>query len=273
MDERPSGVSEDDAFWRDYLTNGDPRERRLRRLLSRLPHGPRCQLCAGPFHGPGGAVMRLVGKGPSAKDPSICNQCFSYIAKRHGGAEVEASFLFADVRGSTTLAEGMSASAFRGLLDRFYRTASDVVFAHDGGLDKFVGDEVVAFFFPRGSDTHHAVRAVNAALDLLRATGHEDRGGPWLPIGAGVATGPAWVGALGNEAHTEMTAVGDIVNTAARLAARATAGEILVTAEAARAASVDPALERRVLELKGKAAGTEVVSLTVAPRPAEAAAS
>lgn len=266
MDDLPSPPSKDDAFWRDYFANGDPVERRLRSVLGRLPHGPRCRFCAGPFHGPGGAIMRVVGKGPSRKDPSVCSACFNYLAKRRGGAEVEASFLFADIRGSTTLAEGMSPSAFRTLLDRFYRTASDVVFAHEGGLDKFVGDEVVAFFFPRGNDTRHAVRAVDAALGILRQTGHAEPGGPWVPVGAGVATGPAWVGALGDDAHVELTAVGDIVNTTARLAARAAAGEVLVNAAAARAADLDPTLRRRVLELKGKAESVEVVSLGVNPQ-------
>ncbi len=71
------------------------------------------------------------------------------MAKHHGGAEIEATFLFADIRGSTSLAEGMSPSAFHALLDRFYAVASNVVFENDGGVDKFVGDEIVAMFFPK----------------------------------------------------------------------------------------------------------------------------
>jgi adenylate cyclase len=184
--------------------------------------------------------MRALGKGPADKNPSMCQACFNYVAKRHGGAEVEASVLFADIRGSTTLAERMSPAAFHGLLDRYYATASNVVFAHDGGVDKFVGDEVVAMFFPLMSGPRHALQAVRAAEALLRATGHEDPGGPWVPVGAGVHTGQAWVGAVGDATHTEITALGDVVNTTARLASAAAAGEVIVTVAAATAAVSTP---------------------------------
>ena len=100
---------------------------------------------------------------------------------------------------------------------------------------------------------------------MLRATGHEDPDGPWVPVGAGVHTGLAWVGAVGDEAHTELTALGDAVNTTARLASAAAAGEVLVSAAAADAAGLDPTLARNALALKGKESPTEVVSLRVLP--------
>ena len=209
--------------------------------------------------------MRALGKRPADKNPRVCQSCFTFIAKRHGGAEIEATFLFADIRGSTALAEQLSASAFHALLDRFYSTASTVVFDHDGSVDKFVGDEVVAMFFPFVSGDRHATHAVQAAEALLRATGHADRAGPWAPVGAGVHTGLAWIGAVGDEAHTEITALGDAVNTTARLAAAAAAGEILVTVAAAQAAGLDPSLDRRSLALKGKELPTEVIALHVGP--------
>jgi adenylate cyclase len=80
-----------------------------------------------------------------------------------------------------------------------------------------------------------------------------------------VHTGLAWVGAVGAGTHTELTAVGDAVNTAARLASAAAAGEILVTADAATAAGLDSRLERKPLELRGKQQLTEVVTVTVGP--------
>ena len=209
--------------------------------------------------------MRMVGKRPAEQNPSMCTSCFDFIVRHHGGAEIDCTLLFADIRGSTRMAESMSATAFRDRLDRFYATASAVVFAHDGGIDKFVGDEVMALFFPLLSGNRHVARAVDAAEALLRATGHADPEGPWLPVGAGVHTGKAWVGAVGDEAHTELTAVGDVVNTAARLAAFAEAGEVLVTVEAATTAGLDPRLARRMLDLKGKQAATEAISLMVAP--------
>lgn len=251
-----------EEFWRDFLTKGDGREHRLRTVLRRLPSGPRCKLCAAPFGGPLGTVMRAFGKYPSSKDPLVCNSCFAMIEKYHGGAEIECSLLFADIRGSTTMAESMGPGAFHDLLDRFYRTATEVVFDHDGGVDKFVGDEVVAFFFPLMSGERHAERAVAAGRALLRATGHGSDEGPWISIGAGVNTGPAWVGAVGDTPHVEITAVGDSVNVTARLASAAVGGELLVTIAAAQAAGLDiTTLESRVLDLKGKEQSTEVVSL------------
>lgn len=261
----PEPPRTNDPNWHEYLTKGDSMERRVRRIFRHLPHGPRCKLCAAPFGGAGAPLMRAIGKRPSEKNPTVCNSCFTYMAKHHGGAEIEASFMFADIRGSTALAESMSSAEFHALLDRFYVTASRAVFGHDGSVDKFVGDEVVAFFFPLMTGPGHASAAVAAAVDLLRATGHEDPAGPWAPVGAGVATGLAWVGAVGDERRTDITAVGDTVNTTARLAGAAKAGEVLVTTEAAAAAGLDPTLEPVSLDLKGKQSATRVVRLMVSP--------
>jgi adenylate cyclase len=86
-----------------------------------------------------------------------------------------------------------------------------------------------------------------------------------VPVGAGVATGKAWVGAIGDERRMDITALGDPVNTTARLAAVARAGEVLVTVEAAESAGLDRAIEPRDIELKGKQSPTRVVSLMVGP--------
>jgi adenylate cyclase len=236
-----------------------------RRVFSIIPSAPRCRQCAAPFTGAGGPFMRLIGKRQSSGNPNMCTTCHDFMVRHHGGAEVEASLLFADIRGSTSMAETMSAGAFRNVMDRFYTTASGVVFAHDGIVDKFVGDELIAIFPPMLSGEHHPEQALESARALLRATGHADRGGPWAPIGAGVHTGRMWFGAVGVGGHTEVTVLGDTVNTTARLAAAATAGEILVSADAATAAGLDPSLERRSLELKGKAEAIEVVTVRVLP--------
>jgi adenylate cyclase len=250
-----------EAFWHDFLTRGDSTEHRVRLILKRIPASPRCKLCAAPFAGVGGPVMRLVGKRRSDANPNMCQSCFTFLSTHHGGAEIECTLLFADIRGSTTLAESMSSTDFHHLLDRFYTVASGVVFDHDGTVDKFVGDELVAMFVPLLSGEHHAAAAIEAARALLHATGHADPGGPWVPLGAGVHTAVTWFGAVGQGTHVELTALGDAVNTTARLASLAAAGEILVTTDAATAAGLDPALERRSLDLKGKQRTTEVVSL------------
>jgi adenylate cyclase len=253
----------DEEFWREFLTHPDTFMATGRRFFSRLPANPRCTLCSAPFGGAGGAAMRMFGKRQSSANPKYCNSCEKMLVKHHGGAEVEGTALFADIRGSTALAEKVTPTEFRTLLDRFYTAASKVVFARDGMVDKFVGDELVAVFPPMLSAERHAERAVAAARDLLRATGHGDPGGPWVPIGAGVHTGRVWFGAVGEGGHVELTVVGDPMNVTARLAAIAEAGEILVSVEAAEKAGLDPTLPRRSLELKGKSAAVEVVALGV----------
>ena len=258
----PAGVKED-QFWREYLEHPDSMVAIGRRFLSRLPAEPRCRLCAAPFGSGGGVAMRLIGKRQSTLNPNFCNTCEKQLLKHRGGAEVDVSLLFADVRGSTALAEKMTPGEFRSVLDRFYSIASDVVFAHDGLVDKFVGDELVAVFPPMLSGERHTERAVVAAQDLLRATGHGDAAGPWLPVGAGVHTGAVWFGVMGEGAHVEVTVVGDRVNVAARLASRAAAGEILVSAEAAEKAGLDASFPRQSLDLKGREEPIEVVSLRV----------
>jgi adenylate cyclase len=265
MSQPPEPDADSEAFWRDFLTHGDPKERSLRGVFKRIPAGPRCMLCAAPFQGVGAPLMRMIGKRPSGKNPTMCTTCFTFMSEHHGGAEIPASFLFADIRGSTSIAEGMSATDFRSLLDRFYGTATAVVFEHDGSVDKFVGDELIALFYPLLAGEHHAAAAIAAGEALLRATGHGAPGGPWVPLGAGIHTGPAWIGAVGDAQHTELTALGDAVNTTARLAAAAGAGEILVSAEAALAVGLEQGLPRRTLDLKGKSGPTEVVILRVGP--------
>jgi adenylate cyclase len=127
-----------------------------------------------------------------------------------------------------------------------------------------VGDEVVATFAPLLAGEQHAIRAVEAARALMKATGHGGAGEPWVPLGAGVHTGRVWMGAVGEGAAANMTALGDTVNVASRLASLAEAGEILITADAALASGIDTVtLPHKSLELKGRQQLTEVVSLRI----------
>lgn len=260
------GSTKDEEFWRRFLEEGGDTWKGLaRRVAMRIPSDPRCRMCASPFSGPGAPIMRMLGKRPSAATPNWCNSCFEFMAKHHGGAEVAGAMLFADIRGSTSLAERVSSSDYHALLDRYFATATTVVFRHDGYVDKFVGDELVALFFPLLTGDRFVARAVAAAQELLRATGHADPDGPWVPVGAGVHSGRAWFGVVGEGSHVELTAVGDTVNVAARLASRAEAGEVLVSADAAAASDLEPGLPRHSLELKGKDQAIEVVSVRIGP--------
>jgi adenylate cyclase len=259
--ERPE-PSATDEVWRAMLRS-NPAAQKKRRLRMRIPSSPRCKLCAAPFAGPGGLVMPFFGHARWAKNPKYCTGCFQMLRRSHGGAEVDCSLLFADVRGSTTLAEQMRPKEFNRLMGRFFDVASEVLVSHDAFVDKFVGDEIIGIFVPAMATEAHARRAVDAARELLRRTGHGDAPGPRVPVGAGVSTGMAYVGSIGQGLDTELTAMGDMVNTTARLASAAGAGEVLVTASAAAAVGLSDGLERRSLALKGKSQPTEVVVLSV----------
>src|SRR6266511_1594563 len=236
-----------DEMWEKMLTGDLPRLQRMRRIWGVLPSPPRCKLCNAPFRGPGGVLMRAIAYGPSPLNRRLCNWCIRGISKQPGGAEVEISVLFADVRGSTAIAERLPPGEYSRLIARFYGTAAEVIDEQDGIVDKFVGDGAVALFIPSFTDHHHAANAIAAARGLLEQTGDD------IPLGVGVHSGRSFVGAVGEGDAKDFTALGDTVNTAARLTSLAGAGEVLISAEAATAGGLETAgLERRTLELRGR---------------------
>src|SRR5438132_6144105 len=102
-----------------------------------------------------------------------------------------------------------------------------------------MGDQVIGLFVPRFAGEAHSRAAVTAALDLLRATGHTDPAGPWVPVGAGIHTGSVYVGAVGASGGVnEIAVLGSAANLAARLSSQAAAGEVLVSEAAATRADL-----------------------------------
>lgn len=243
-------------IWRVFLNTGfADHEARLRRIFGVLPADHRCKLCLAPFAGIGAPLARYAfGKRPSSLNPYLCNMCDNFAHQFQGGAEVELTMLFTDVRGSTTLAEQMSPSEFSRLINRFYRISTDIMVHSDALIDKLVGDQVTGMYVPGFAGANHARRAIEAAEEILVATGHADPQGPWLQVGAGVHTGVAFVGAVGStEGVFDITVLGDAANTAARLASQAGAGELLISESAAAAAAWDTTgLQRQELMLKGR---------------------
>jgi adenylate cyclase len=245
-----------EEFWRSYLTTGDfDKERRQRRFFRLLPGYPRCVNCYAPFHGVGSPVVRLLyGKRPSKLNPKLCNICEEFASDHQGGADIELSLLFMDVRGSTALAEQMTPMEFSQLINRFYTTASQILVSSDALIDKIIGDQVAGMYVPGFAGPDHAQQALRAAQRIMKKTGHDDTDGPWIPLGAGVHTGIAFVGSLGSEdGVTDITVLGDAPNTAARLSSAAQVGEILLSNATCEATGLGVrGLERRQLELKGK---------------------
>ena len=238
--------------WYKMLTEGEPIPRRLYHLHGMLPADPRCKICGSPFRGWGGFIMHLMGRDQSRYNPRFCEKC--KVFEHPGGAEVTLTMLFADVRGSTTLAEQMSSREFSQLINRFYKVATHVLIQTDAMVDRLMGDEAIGLYVPGFAGLEQPRKAIEAAQELLRLTGHQDSQGPWLPVGVGIHTGPAYVGVVGAEESTaDFTALGDNVNITARLASQADAGEILISDASCSASKLDlKNLEHRQLELKGK---------------------
>ncbi len=205
----------------------------------------------------------MYGKRPSNLNPQLCNVCEVFASKYQGGAEIELSLLFADIRGSTTLAENMSPKEFHNLINRFYTTATHVLVQSDALIDKIMGDQVAGMYVPGFAGPDHAKRAVSAAKEIMGATGHGSPDGPWIRLGAGVHTGTAFVGAVGSdEGTTDITVLGDAANTAARLSTEAGVGQILISESAFESARIDTSeLEKRLLNLKGKSEAVSVYIL------------
>lgn len=252
--------SEHDAMveetWRNFLLDGViPAERRRQRIFKLLPAQRRCKFCKAPLVGTGAPLVRIFyDKRPSNLNPRFCNVCEEFALNHQGGAETNIAMLFADVRGSTPLAERLGAVEFSRLINRFYRSSTDVLIKSDALIDKLIGDEVAGIYVPGFAGEHFVRRSVEAAVELLRVTGHGDGDEPWIPVGAGVHSGRAFVGAVGaKDGVIDITALGDVPNTAARLASQAKIGEVILSESAAEAAQIDTSnLEQRHLDLKGK---------------------
>jgi adenylate cyclase len=162
--------------------------------------------------------------------------------------------LFADVRGSTRLAEQMDTLAYTRLINRFYDAAANILSHSFALIDKLVGDQVTGYYFPGWVGEDHTRIAIRAAQDLLQVTGHSAASEPWIPIGVGVHTGVAYVGSVAAKSGVyDITALGDAVNVAARLASHARPGELVVSENTYQMAGLplgNPAQER--IELKGR---------------------
>ena len=190
QDYHPPMTGEDQVTdqWRRLLTGEDPSLRGVRRMWRHIPSSPRCKVCASPFHGAGGAVARLVWHGPLKNNPLLCKACFGHLSQHPGGAEIEISVVFADVRGSTGLAERTSAGDYRELIQDYYKLAASAIDSNDGIIDKFLGDGIMALFIPVIAGENHAARAIAAGRSILAAIERSGLGKKGLMVGAGVHT-------------------------------------------------------------------------------------
>jgi adenylate cyclase len=150
---------------------------------------------------------------------------------RQGGL-AEVTVLFADIRGFTTLSESESPQELVSMLNSFFTSMAEVVFRHEGNLDKFIGDCVMAVWGPPSPHPDDKARALRAGLDMQKeiAKINEARaaaGKSPIQVGIGINSGQAVVGYMGSSDRHEFTAIGDSVNVAARLCGLAKGGEVL----------------------------------------------
>ncbi|HWI96685.1 MAG TPA: adenylate/guanylate cyclase domain-containing protein [Solirubrobacterales bacterium] len=237
--------------WAAYFEMASGRMGRgMSSLLRALPSSPRCGICGAPFEGFGSRLIRPLGYQQSRKSPNLCAACVE--ASPPGGMTTEAGVLFADLRGFTRLSEQSEPEAVSVLLRRFYACAEDVLFP-EAVIDKLIGDEVMALYLPMfGRFEEAAPVMLDSARELLRRIGYGSAEGPFAEVGIGLDYGEAFVGKVGRRALNDFTAIGDVVNVAARLQGEAAGGEILVSGRLTERLNEPPG-ERLELELKGKA--------------------
>jgi adenylate cyclase len=237
---------------------------RFRWVNRHVPSSPRCNLCLVPF----GGLGRIGGIKPSRKNPNFCRGCFEMAPV--GGFDMEVGVLFADIRGFTAWCESQPPHVVAQALNQFYATASEVLTAGDGLVDKLVGDEIMGLFlsvFPSLGDQTCEVM-VDAARQILSRIGHSSLDAERLPVGVGLTFGVASVGNVGAGEVKDFTAVGDVVNTAARLQASASPGEILMSAAVyERVARRIPHATHRMVVVKGKTEPVSAYSLLTGPSP------
>ena len=187
-----------------------------------------------PLRGLLSAPFRAFGIRPSRMNPNLCTICELGFSKvmRARNVTIDATVMFADVRNYTGLSQSLSPDAMSRLLDTFYDTCASAIWEQDGLLNKTIGDAVMAVFNFPVSHPDHAARAVRAARELQRRC-HEaraalDLGAIDFGVGIGISTGALSFGEFGRS-HRDLTAIGTVVNTAARAQSAAAPGQILVT--------------------------------------------
>ncbi len=167
-----------------------------------------------------------------------------------GGVNQTITVLFADIRGFTRISEHAPPETIVALLNKYFSAMTDIIFAHGGTLDKYLGDGLLALFGAPTTTPQDAANALNAAVAMqrriiginqeLRAEGLHEIG-----VGIGLHTGEATVGYIGSERRSEYTAIGDTVNSASRLESNAQGGEILISDATSKAARSRYALKPR----------------------------
>ena len=183
-----------------------------------------------------------------------------------GGKMTDIAVLFVDIRGFTPMSEALSAVEIVEILNRYLALTSHCILQNSGTLDKFIGDATMAFWgapLPQEDHIYKAVKTGMEMIEMSHALGQEllEKYGRTVSFGIGVHCGPAVVGNIGAVNRMDYTAIGDTVNTSARLEANAPAGQMLIsrTVADALAGRIECTSLGDTIKLKGKAEGFEIL--------------
>jgi adenylate cyclase len=224
-----------------------------------------CVICGIPLVGLTAVFLRWRGIRRSPRNLNCCTQCGAHLEE---GGLLEMTVVFADLSSFTEMTSHMGATATWSVVDEFLRLASSTLISHGGFVDKYIGDAVMAFFNVPIKRPDHAPAAV-AASAKLQALLPELSGRLGTPLHAsiGIASGFARVGRLGSDDIKDYTAIGDVVNQAARLQAQAGPSEILVSQDVYREVALAyPGVPPETLVLKGFPQRTVAYRLNGKPR-------
>lgn len=256
--------SGNEDLWKQVFGAGHPDLVKQHRFHARLPRDPRCKLCFAPFEGLGGFYLRFKGKGRSSRNPNFCNACDGFLEAFPGGAEVEMSMIFVDVRNSTAFAQDASPTMVSARINAFLDAVTQTIIQSDGFLLAFYGDCVVAVWPPGFSGPDHARKALGAARALVRDKTVVDDSEDPIPFGVGVHCGPVFIGTIqaAKGLFRDVSVFGHNVNLTARLAGKAAPSRALVSAALMTEAGEDiPQKDILKVSLKGIAGKPTVVAI------------
>jgi adenylate cyclase len=214
-----------------------------------------------PLRGVASMPFRAIGIRPSRMNPHTCTICetmFERVMKARQ-IEIDATILFADLRGYTSLSQSQPSGAIAMLLDAFYDVCGEAIWEHDGIINKTMGDAVLAIFnFPMRHEDHAAlaVAAARQIQELWRARREQlphafGVEAATIGVGIGLDTGKVNFGEFGRT-HQDLTAIGTVVNVASRAQGAAAPDQILMTAAVReKAAAALPESAAREYQLKG----------------------
>lgn len=212
-----------------------------------------------------GQINDLFSRYVSAEIAQKIMEAFDRGQLELGGEEREITVLFADIRGFTTLSEGLDPPEVVRMLNIFLEQMTSIVMEHGGAINKYIGDNLMAFWNAPYPQEDHAWRATQAALEILaaiHALNQTDQFPVPVQFGIGINTGPVVVGNIGSARRLEYTPIGDTVNVASRLCGIVDGGSCYVGARTWKliGARVEPVAVHR-LQVKGKAEPLEVYEL------------